>query len=53
MIGDRRFDIEAARALGLGAIGVDYGYALQGELEQAGAERIFENVDELTRFLLG
>ena len=53
MIGDRRFDIEAARALGLGAIGVDYGYALKGELEQAGAERIFENVDELTRFLLG
>ena len=35
MVGDRCFDIEAACALGLGAIGANYGYALPGELAQA------------------
>ena len=37
MVGDRRFDIEAARALGLAAFGADFGYALPGELAAAGA----------------
>jgi len=52
MVGDRRFDIEAACALGLGAIGANYGYALPGELIQSGAEEVFESVDELGRYLL-
>jgi phosphoglycolate phosphatase len=53
MVGDRCFDIEAACALGLGAIGVNYGYALPGELIQSGADVVFDSVEELARYLLG
>lgn len=37
MIGDRRHDIEGAKAHGLATIGVEYGYAEPGELTAAGA----------------
>ena len=53
MVGDRRFDIEAARALGLGAIGADYGYGLPGELAKAGANAVFDSVEALSKYLLG
>ena len=53
MVGDRRFDIEAARALGLGAIGADYGYGLPGELAEAGADAVFDSVEALAEYLLG
>lgn len=52
MVGDRLYDIEAARALGIGAIGVDYGYALPGELVRAGAEAVFSSVSELSGYLI-
>ena len=52
MVGDRCFDIEAARAVGLTAIGADYGYSLPGELAEAGAEAVFDSVDSLAAFLL-
>ena len=53
MTGDRRFDIEAARALGLGCVGADYGYSLPGELAAAGAEDVYDSVREMTRAMLG
>lgn len=37
MVGDRRFDVEGARACGLDTIGVLYGYGSAGELTAAGA----------------
>ena len=52
MVGDRRFDIEAACALGLGAIGANYGYALPSELIQSGADVVVDSVEELARYLL-
>ncbi|MBO7668202.1 MAG: HAD hydrolase-like protein [Firmicutes bacterium] len=52
MVGDRRFDIEAACALGIGALGANYGYALPGELAQAGAEAVFDSVEALSAYLL-
>jgi len=52
MVGDRRFDMEAACALGIGAIGASYGYALPGELEQAGAEAVFDSVQALAGYLM-
>lgn len=52
MVGDRRFDIEAACALGLGAIGANYGYALPGELIQSGADVVFDSVEDLGRYIL-
>ena len=53
MAGDRCFDIEAARALGLTAIGADYGYSLPEELASAGADEVFATVSDMSRWLLG
>lgn len=35
MVGDRHFDIDAARTLGIASCAVRYGYAAEGELEKA------------------
>ncbi len=47
MIGDRKFDIEGAKAFGLKSIGVSFGYAPENELEEAGADHIVDTVNEL------
>lgn len=50
MVGDRKFDIIGAKACGIRSIGVRYGYAVENELESAGADYIFSTVDELKDF---
>jgi len=52
MIGDRKFDIEAARKLGMTAVGVNYGYAPAGELAEAGADLVLDTVEALTDWIL-
>lgn len=53
MVGDRRFDIEGAREHGITSVGVSFGYAPEGELEQAGAEYIVDTVNALLEVLNG
>lgn len=56
MIGDRRHDVIGARANGLPAIGIRWGYGDPGELEAAGAAAFATratDVPELLRGLLG
>ncbi len=52
MIGDRKFDIQGAKAYGLTGVGVRFGFAPKGELEAEGADYIAETVEELQKFLL-
>jgi phosphoglycolate phosphatase len=52
MIGDRKFDIQGAKAYGLTGIGVRFGFAEEGELEAAGADEIAATVEELKTLLL-
>ena len=52
MVGDTRFDIDAARETGLDSIGVCYGYGGREELIQAGATYLSEDVEGLRRLLL-
>lgn len=52
MVGDRKQDIFGAKKCGIASIGVHCGYAEENELEQAGADYIFENLAELQKFLL-
>ncbi len=52
MVGDRLFDMEAAKKMGLRAVGALYGYGTREELEQAGADEIAETVADLRRILL-
>ncbi len=52
MIGDRKYDVEGARAFRLDCAGVLYGYGSREELEQAGARYIVESVAALRGLLL-
>jgi phosphoglycolate phosphatase len=47
MIGDRHHDIRAARAHGLTAVGVTWGFGSEHELREAGADRICTAVGDL------
>lgn len=47
MIGDRKHDILGARECGIDCAGVYYGFAPKGELEEYGADYVFESVNEL------
>ena len=40
MVGDRHFDIDGAKAVGIKSIGVLYGYGDEAELKSAGADKI-------------
>lgn len=42
MVGDRRFDISGAHAVGMRGLGVLWGYGAREELETAGADRLVE-----------
>ncbi len=52
MIGDRKFDVEGARAMGVESIGVTYGYGSLEELKEAAADYIVQSVSELNYILL-
>jgi phosphoglycolate phosphatase len=47
MIGDREHDVHGARAHGVAAIGVTWGYGSRAELEAAGADAIVDTLDGL------
>ena len=53
MVGDRMHDVEGAVALNIRTVGVTFGYGSRSELEQAGAWRIADTMEELTDILLG
>ncbi len=52
MVGDRCFDIEAAKKFGIVAVGVLYGYGDREELVQAGADVLCPDVSALRKELL-
>ena len=52
MIGDRKHDIIGAKVCQIPSLGVRFGYAEEDELEQAGANYIVKDVEELKDFLL-
>ena len=47
MIGDRKHDILGAKACGIQSVGVHFGYAEPGELEEAGADYMVDTIEEL------
>ena len=53
MVGDRKFDIQGAKAYGLTGIGVSFGFAGEGELKEEGADIIVDTVKALEEVLLG
>ena len=52
MVGDRMHDVQGARANGIDAIAVMYGYGTREELAASSPTSLCESVDELRRLLL-
>jgi phosphoglycolate phosphatase len=52
MIGDREHDIVGAKASGMAAIGVTYGFGSREELEKAGADAICDSPEEILALIL-
>jgi phosphoglycolate phosphatase len=51
MIGDRHFDIDAARANGIRSIGITWGIGDRAELADAEADLVVERPSELVELL--
>lgn len=52
MVGDRRFDIEGAKEVGIAAAAVKYGYAPEGELAAAEPDYMAATVEQLRRLFI-
>ena len=52
MVGDRKYDVHGAKSFGLPCIGVGYGYADPGELDEAGVDYYVPTIDDLRAILL-
>jgi phosphoglycolate phosphatase len=52
MVGDRRYDISGAHAVGMRGLGVLWGYGSRDELETAGADQLVESTADLARTVL-
>lgn len=51
MVGDRSHDVVGGRAMGLGTVGVTWGFGDRDELERAGADHVVDAVAELPTLL--
>ena len=52
MVGDRKHDIIGAKKCSVASCGVRFGYAEEGELEEAGADFIADNLEDLLEILM-
>lgn len=52
MVGDRKYDIIGAKAVGIASIGVLYGFGSKEELTEAGADYIAATVDDLYEVIM-
>lgn len=52
MVGDRKYDIVGAHECNMKCVGVDYGFAPEGEFREYGADYTVHTVEDLKSFLL-
>jgi phosphoglycolate phosphatase len=52
MVGDRRYDMSGAHAVGMRGLGVLWGYGSRDELEMAGADRLLDSTADLASTVL-
>jgi phosphoglycolate phosphatase len=52
MVGDRRYDMSGAHAVGMRGLGVLWGYGTRDELETAGADQLVDSPADLARTVL-
>lgn len=51
MVGDRRFDMEGGKKVGIRTIGAGYGYGSRQELEESGCDVYCQTVEDIIQFL--
>lgn len=51
MIGDRRHDVEGAAVFGIPCLGLSMGFAAPGELKEAGAIAVVDNMEAIGQFV--
>lgn len=51
LIGDTKYDAAGAKAFGIRCIGVNYGFGTREELLDAGAEAVFDQMEEVERYI--
>ena len=51
LIGDTKYDAAGAKAFGIRCIGVGYGFGTKEELLSAGAEAVFDQIEEVERYI--
>lgn len=51
LIGDTKYDAAGAKAFGIRCIGVSYGFGMREELFDAGAEAVFDQMEEVERYI--
>lgn len=52
LVGDTKYDVFGGHEAGVKVVAVRYGYAAEGELEQAGADVIVDTQEDLRKYLL-
>ena len=52
LVGDRKFDAEGAKKVGVSSLGVTWGHGSRSEILEAGFDHIAESTDEVLRILL-
>lgn len=52
LVGDRHFDVNGAKALGIPCVGVLYGYGTKEELEEAGAAALAHTAEDVFEIVL-
>ncbi|MBO6017280.1 MAG: HAD hydrolase-like protein, partial [Oscillospiraceae bacterium] len=51
LIGDTKYDVAGARRCGIPCVGVRWGYASEGEMEEGGAAAMVETMEDLLALL--
>lgn len=51
LIGDTKYDAAGAKAFGVRCIGVGYGFGTKEEMLHAGAEAVFDQIEEVERYI--
>ena len=51
MVGDRHYDIDAAREIGIDSVGVLYGYGSEEEFKKSGATYIAATTEDVKRII--
>ena len=52
MVGDRKYDVIGAKKCGLDCVGVRFGYAEEGELEEHGVVYVAQDTEDLFEYLM-